>query len=685
MSEAVGNAYVNILPQIDEGAARSAGIEAGSAIGESISTGLSAKAVAIGNVISNAVMSAVGGAIDMGKELAAGVYEGYASNEQLVGGMKKLFGESDYMTVVENANSAFMTAGKSANDYMEGVTSFASSLVKSVGGDTAEAARLADVAMRAMSDNVNTFGTDAQSVQNAIQGLAKGNYSMLDNLSLGFAGSQQGMMDLINASGVLDHELTKTSDLADVGFGKMIEAIQKVQEDMGVAGTTSEEAMGTLEGSATAASAAWENVLASIGSGDPKQVQAAVDGLIDTVFGTLNAKTGEREGGVIENLTGLASRAFEALGQALPGMLDAALSALPPEIGGPLKEAFEAIGNVVTTVAPVVASAINTVVQVVGRIAPVVAPLLPIIAGVMGAIKIVGVITSIVGAVTGFIGTAGAAIGMIGSVPGLIAVIMSVLGGPITIIAGIVGAIVAFIATNEDARNAVLETWNAIKEGVTNAVKGTIEFVTTKWESAKTTITNTMNAIGTTVSRIWNGIKTAAIEKAKGMVTGFIHAISGLRARASAVFSGVRDAIKKPIDTARSFVQSAIDRIKSIINGAHLSLPHFALPHFNINGGKLPWGIGGKGTPPSISVSWYARGGFFDEPTLFAGVGERGGEFVWPSYAPYLDRYADALASRMGGTGGVNVYLTYNGSGDPDELVSTLTRELRVLKATGAI
>lgn len=684
MSEAVGNAYVNILPQIDEGAARSAGTEAGSAIGESISTGLSAKAVAIGNVISNAVMSAVGGAIDMGKELAAGVYEGYASNEQLVGGMKKLFGDNA-QTVIDNANNAFMTAGASANDYMEGVTSFASSLVKSVGGDTEEAARLADVAMQAMSDNVNTFGTDAGSVQNAIQGLAKGNYSMLDNLSLGFSGSQQGMMDLINASGVLDHELTKTSDLADVGFGKMIEAIQKVQEDMGIAGATSAEAMGTLEGSATAASAAWENVLTSIGSGDPKQVQAAVDGLLDTVFGTLNERTGEREGGVIENLTGLASRAFEALGQALPGMLDAALSALPPEIGGPLKEAFEAIGNVVTTVAPVVSSAIQTVVDVVGKIAPVVAPLLPIIAGVMGAIKIVGVITSIVGAVTGFIGTAGAAIAMIGSVPGLIAVVMSVLGGPITIIAGIVGAIVAFIATNEDARNAVIETWEAIKQAVSDAVSGVVEFVTTKFGELKTAVPNAMNAVKDGAVNAWNNIKTSVGNAVSNVVGTVKNKFGNIVGSVRNTFNKVKDAITRPIETARGIIQSAIDRIKGIVNGAHLSLPHFALPHFNINGGTLPWGIGGKGTPPSISVSWYAKGGFFDQPTLFAGVGERGGEFVWPSYAPYLDRYADALASRMGGTGGVNVYLTYNGSGDADELVSTLTRELRMLKATGAI
>jgi phage-related protein len=688
----VAQAYVTIIPSMkgsqktiaDELDADKIGSDAGKEMGDGIGSSLSAKSVVIGNIITDALRSVASKALDMGRDIAGGVYEGYAANEQLVGGMQKLFGDSADI-VIANANNAFMSAGKSANDYMEGVTSIAASLVNSVGGDTAEAARLANVAMVAMSDNVNTFGTDAQSVQNAIQGLAKGNYSMLDNLSLGFAGTQQGMVDLINASGVLDHQLTSTSELADVGFGTMVEAIQAVQENMGIAGTTANEAMGTLEGSANAASSAWQNVLSSIGSGDASQIQASVDGLIDAVFGTIDQKTGEREGGLAENLTGLAQRAFDALGAALPGMLDSALSALPPDVGGPLKEAFDSIGRTVEAVAPVVTTAIGAVVTAVGTIAPVVAPLLPLIAGVLGAVKIVGVITGIVGAVTGFITTAGAAIGMISSVPGLIAVVTTALGGPITIIAAIVGAIVAFLATNEDARAKVVEVWNAIKEGISNAVSGAVSFVTGAWDGLKNSVTSTMTAISATITRIWTGIKTAALEVVKGMVSGIVNGISSLRARVSAVFTAVKTAITTPINAARDAVSSAVSRISSIVRGVNLRLPHISLPHFSVSGGKAPWGIGGKGSMPSFSVSWYAKGGYFDQPTLFAGVGERGGEFVWPSYAPYLDRYADALASKMGGSGDVNVYLTYNGSGDADELVSTLTRELRMMRMTGAI
>ena len=683
----IGTSYLTVVPKFEDGSLSKiadAGPSAGAALGDGISAGLSAKAVVIGNMVTDALKSAVNSAIGIGKEIAGGIYEGYAANEQLVGGIQKLFGEADYMTVVENANKAWSTAGMSANDYMQNVTSFSASLISSLGGDTQAAAALADQAMQDMADNVNTFGTDAQSVQNAVMGLAKGNYTMLDNLSLGFAGNQQGMVDLINASGVLGEKLTDTSQLADVGFGTMLEAIHAVQQDMAITGTTANEAMGTLEGSATAARSAWQNVLTAIGSGDASQVKTAASGLVDALFGTIDAETGAREGGLIANLTGLATRAFEAVGAALPGIVDSMLSALPPDIGGPLRTAFETIGAAIETVAPLVSTAIGGIVTAVGTIAPVVAPLLPIIAAAMGAVKIVGVITTIVGAIGGFVTAAGTAIGMISGLPALITALVTVMGGPVTVIAAIVAAIVAFVATNEDARNALLSVWEGIKSAVSAAADAIVTYVPQKFNElvtgAQTAFANMQTAVVTT----WNNIKIMAVEKAKDMVKGIISSISNVRSRVSSVFQGVKEAIMTPINAAKDAVQKVISKISSVISGVKLQLPHINLPHFSVTGGKAPFGIGGKGSLPKFSVSWYARGGYFDQPTVFAGVGERGGEFVWPSYAPYLDRYADALASKMGG-GGVNVYLTYNGSGDATELVNTLTRDLRMMRMTGAI
>ena len=592
MAGEIASAYLSIYPKLESskvvdeigksmsGAGKDAGKTLGDAIktgadgsatgqslGDGISTGLSAKAVVIGNVITDALRTAVGAAVDVGKSIASGIYDGFSQNEQLVGGMQKLFGE-DAQTVIANASDAWKTAGMSANEYMENVTGLAASLVKSTGGDTAEAARLADTAMKAMSDNVNTFGTDASSVQNAVMGLAKGNYTMLDNLSLGFAGTQQGMVDLINASGVLDEQLTDTSQLADVGFGTMVEAIQAVQENMGIAGTTAKEAMGTLEGSATATKSAWQNVLTAIGSGDASQVKSAVSGLVDSIFGTFNEKTGEREGGLAENLTELARNAFSALGESLPGIIDEVFNALPPDIGGPLKTAFETIADVVETVAPVVTGAIDAIVGVIQTIAPVVAPLIPLIAGIVAGIAGMSVITSIIGAISGAVGFLTTviipAISMIGSIPGLIAVIMSVLGGPITIIGAIIGAIVAFIATNEDMRNKVMEVFGVVRNTVLGALNTVLNIVNSVWPAIRAIIGSTLGVIKSLVQTNFNIIKTV-ITTAMNVVRSIVAAVS---AAMQGNWSGALNAMKSAVSAAIGGIRSIFGTLRGAVMGA---------------------------------------------------------------------------------------------------------------------
>lgn len=592
MAGEIASAYLSIYPKLESskvvdeigksmsGAGKDAGKTLGDAIktgadgsatgqslGDGISTGLSAKAVVIGNVITDALRTAVGAAVDVGKSIATGIYDGFSQNEQLVGGMQKLFGE-DAQTVIANASDAWKTAGMSANEYMENVTGLAASLVKSTGGDTAEAARLADTAMKAMSDNVNTFGTDASSVQNAVMGLAKGNYTMLDNLSLGFAGTQQGMVDLINASGVLDEQLTDTSQLADVGFGTMVEAIQAVQENMGIAGTTAKEAMGTLEGSATATKSAWQNVLTAIGSGDASQVKSAVSGLVDSIFGTFNEKTGEREGGLAENLTELARNAFSALGESLPGIIDEVFNALPPDIGGPLKTAFETIADVVETVAPVVTGAIDAIVGVIQTIAPVVAPLIPLIAGIVAGIAGMSVITSIIGAISGAVGFLTTviipAISMIGSIPGLIAVIMSVLGGPITIIGAIIGAIVAFIATNEDMRNKVMEVFGVVRNTVLGALNTVLNIVNRVWPAIRAVIGSTLGVIKSLVQTNFNIIRTV-ITTAMNVVRSIVAAVS---AAMQGNWSGALNAMKSAVSAAIGGIKSIFGTLRGAVMGA---------------------------------------------------------------------------------------------------------------------
>lgn len=186
---------------------------------------------------------------------------GVAANmEQQVGGVETLF-KNSANTVIKNANNAFKTAQLSANDYMSTVTSFSASLLQGLGGDTAKAAEIADMAIIDMADNANKMGTNMQDIQNAYQGFAKQNYTMLDNLKLGYGGTQSEMIRLINDSGILNE---KISDLDNVTFDQMIQAIHKVQENLGITGTSAKEASTTIEGSVNSAKAAWENFEAGV-------------------------------------------------------------------------------------------------------------------------------------------------------------------------------------------------------------------------------------------------------------------------------------------------------------------------------------------------------------------------------------------------------------------------------------
>ena len=228
------------------------------------------------------VTAAVGSA--MAGIVAAGV-KSYAELEQNVGGVETLFGK-DSQKVIENASKAFQTAGVSANEYMKGVTSFSASLLQSLSGDTAKAADVADMAFRDMSDNANKFGTDMSSIQNAYQGFAKGQYQLLDNLKLGYGGTKTEMQRLLKDAEKFSGQKYDIKNLNDV-----YNAIHVIQEELGVTGTTAEEASTTISGSAASMKAAFDNFLN--GSGSPEQLATAVTtflGNVTTAIGELAPK-----------------------------------------------------------------------------------------------------------------------------------------------------------------------------------------------------------------------------------------------------------------------------------------------------------------------------------------------------------------------------------------------------------
>lgn len=218
-----------------------------------------------GNLVADAIKSGISALASATKELIGGAVEGYAEYEQLVGGVETLFKDSAG-TVQDYANNAYKTAGLSANEYMETVTSFSASLLQSMGNDTAAAAEKADRAITDMSDNANKMGSDMSSIQNAYQGFAKQNYTMLDNLKLGYGGTKEEMQRLIDDANALNAAQGNYTSYTIESYADIVDAIHTVQTEMGITGTTALEASTTVEGSVNSMKSAWSNFVTGLGS-----------------------------------------------------------------------------------------------------------------------------------------------------------------------------------------------------------------------------------------------------------------------------------------------------------------------------------------------------------------------------------------------------------------------------------
>lgn len=255
MPSQVATAYVQIIPSAQ-------GI--GGGIAQAL--GGDAAATSAGQSFGGKLVGAIKGVIaaaGIGTALSKAITEG-AALEQSIGGVETLFGDAASQ-VIAAADNAFATAGLSANAYMETVTGFSARLLQGLGGDTQAAAALADTAVTDMADNANKMGTSIETITQTYQSLARGNYEMLDNLKLGYGGTQSEMARLINDSGVLGDTMVATAEnVNSIGFDKMIEAIHVVQTEMGITGTTALEAETTITGSLSALQASFSNVLANL-------------------------------------------------------------------------------------------------------------------------------------------------------------------------------------------------------------------------------------------------------------------------------------------------------------------------------------------------------------------------------------------------------------------------------------
>lgn len=636
--------------------------------GKAIATGLAVGAVALGTLTATATKH-------------------YADYEQLVGGVETLFGAggqslekyaqsvgksvdeasekynqlmSAQNEVINNSKNAFKTAGLSANEYMETVTGFSASLIQSLGGDTEKAAKLGHQAVVDMSDNANKMGTDMEAIQNAYAGFSKQNYTMLDNLKLGFGGTKEEMQRLLDEAEKISGIKYNIDSFADV-----TEAIHVMQESMGIAGTTMKEAEATISGSIGMLKSAWTNFLT--GMADPDQnmeelvnnvtysfqkvvenvvprlltalprIVSGLSQIFQTIAGylpeilqvllpALISGATELLGSLFANIPVLFSTFFNSIlpqvSDAFISFLDSVFSKLPPEFSG-LKTAYENIKQIILDVITLVSDFFSGFVGAddstskMDNLKNAIKAVFDFLGDATGALKdFLEWITSGKPEADAFqatlvaIGTAFGAwkisswLSALGGLPGIFATA----GGAVTGFAGTVTAAISSIP---------IIGWIA-------AVVAALAWFFTQTETGKEIWKKFTSFLGESIE----AAKQIVSDVTSKIVSSVTEKFESMKAKAVEIWDGLKNSIKEKMDSAKDLVKTAIDKIKGFFN-FEWSLPRPKIPSFRVSGGKAPWGFMGKGSLPSVGIEWYKNGGIMTSPTLFGMNGNRamvGGE-----------------------------------------------------------
>ena len=405
MATEIAKAYVQIVPSMQgiqaqlskslAPAVETSGKESGQKMGNALAGGLKSAASSIGKAFTAAAKAA---AVGFGAAAAAVAAVGksalnaYADYEQLVGGVETLFGNASDK-VLQNANRAFQTAGLSANEYMETVTSFSASLLQSVGKDTKKAAEYADQALVDMSDNANKMGSNMQDIQNAYQGFAKQNYTMLDNLKLGYGGTKEEMERLIADANKVKQANGEMADLSIDSFADITEAIHIVQTEMGITGTTAKEASTTIQGSVGMMKASWKNLLVGVAD-DTQDFGGLMDNFVDSVgiaAKNILPRVETILGGIGSLVEGLAPVVAQAVPQLvmtiLPSMASAAASLLQAFAGSLVELAPALLQSALSGIQTILVSGLNVPQGLADNIMHVFDSAAKAVENVLGAVK----------------------------------------------------------------------------------------------------------------------------------------------------------------------------------------------------------------------------------------------------------------------------------------------------------
>lgn len=370
MATKLAEAYVQIIPvakgmkssltSLFKGDASSAG----STIGGLFSTGFVSGIGTIVSGVSTVTTAAVAAATAGITALTTSAVKSYAEYEQLVGGVESLFTPTESINqyisqmneagvsaetaakkyyagstqVINDANNAWKTAGLSVNDYLEQATTYSAKLIKETNGDYSRVAELVNIAITDMSDNSNKFGTDIQSIQNAYEGFSKGNATMLDNLKVGYGGTQKELLQLAKDMGVVEESVTSFNDMT---FEDAILSIHELQEQLGVAGTTADEATTTISGSLNMLKASWSNLVTGLAD-ENADLDQLMQNVVDSLVGTTDEAGNKIEKGFLDNVIPVIETALTNIGSLFTTLVPTALSLLPTLISSVLPDIISA-------------------------------------------------------------------------------------------------------------------------------------------------------------------------------------------------------------------------------------------------------------------------------------------------------------------------------------------------------
>ena len=646
----VGTAYLQIVPSMD-------------GVPGSIRRGLGGEADAAGVMAGGRISGKIKGALaasGIGAALGAGLAKSIktgANLEQAIGGIETLFkGSADEM--IKNADNAFKTAGISANQYMEQATSFSASLLQSLDGDTQKAAKASDQAIIDMSDNANKMGTNIRDIQNAYQGFAKQNYTMLDNLKLGYGGTKTEMERLLADAEKISGQKYDINNLSDV-----YEAIHVIQEEMDITGTTSKEAASTLSGSFSSMKAAAENFLGDLALGrnvGPAMVDLAESAgtflfnnllpAIGRVFASLpQAISALIQTGLpkfmasgSEMVTGLVSgiqTAGPQLAQRIPELVQQGMDAISQNLPNIMAKGRDMIVGLVQGITSNLPAFIDAVANIASKIPEFLKQNQPKIAAEGG--KLIGQL----------------AVGLIKNLPKII-VAVAKLG--LTIISTILKNIPSMLKAG---KNLVFNFAKGLGGAALAAVKS----------AAKKIVTGLISPISTIGGKI-----KGYVDKVKSLMS-----FSGLASKVRGIWNSVKSAITGPIESAKNTVSRIIKKIKGFfpLGGGKL-FSGIKLPHFTVKVGKFPFGVAGKGSLPKWNVSWYRKAEdtpyLFTKPTAFETrvAGEHNDEIMY-GRRNLMNDISEAVKDKSSAVV-QNFYITVNGAQDPEEYMKGLMRRAKM-------